>query len=124
MSGCLQGFVVDRGDNTREISPRLAQLAAALPARRCRVCGCTQDHGCVGGCWWVDLDLCSRCRVEPCDDAARRMFGADLYWAVTAMIVASPGPLALLDDSVWERRREQFRWLRALDAIAEEMVNS
>lgn len=27
----------------------------------CRVCGCTDDEGCVGGCEWVEVDLCSRC---------------------------------------------------------------
>lgn len=34
-------------------------------ARRCRICGCTQDHACVdpdhGACWWVEPDLCSHC---------------------------------------------------------------
>ncbi len=29
--------------------------------RRCRVCGCTDDHACPGGCWWVSSDLCSAC---------------------------------------------------------------
>ena len=32
---------------------------------RCRVCGCTEDHACPGGCYWVDDpqggDLCSAC---------------------------------------------------------------
>lgn len=27
----------------------------------CRVCGCTDDHACEGGCYWVEPDLCSRC---------------------------------------------------------------
>lgn len=27
----------------------------------CRVCGCTQENACDGGCWWVEPDLCSRC---------------------------------------------------------------
>ncbi len=27
----------------------------------CRVCGCTDDNACLGGCWWVEPDLCSRC---------------------------------------------------------------
>lgn len=43
----------------------------ALPQRRCRVCGCTDERGCVepdlvGGwstCWWVESDLCSMCRT-------------------------------------------------------------
>lgn len=33
----------------------------------CRVCGCTEDRACPGGCWWVaDVDehgdLCSQCQ--------------------------------------------------------------
>jgi len=27
----------------------------------CRVCGCTDEHGCPEGCWWVEPDLCSSC---------------------------------------------------------------
>ena len=27
----------------------------------CRICGCTDDCGCPGGCEWVEEDLCSRC---------------------------------------------------------------
>ena len=29
--------------------------------RRCRVCGCTDEHGCEGSCTWVADDLCSQC---------------------------------------------------------------
>lgn len=29
--------------------------------RTCRVCGCTDDHACPGGCCWVEDDLCSAC---------------------------------------------------------------
>ena len=29
--------------------------------RTCRVCGCTDDEACEGGCTWVEEDLCSRC---------------------------------------------------------------
>ena len=28
---------------------------------RCRVCGCTQNNACPGGCYWVEEDLCSAC---------------------------------------------------------------
>lgn len=31
------------------------------PTQACRVCGCTWDHGCSGGCYWVEADLCSQC---------------------------------------------------------------
>lgn len=27
----------------------------------CRECGCSDDDGCMGGCYWVEPDLCSRC---------------------------------------------------------------
>ena len=30
----------------------------------CRVCGCTQDRSCDGGCFRVEADLCSRCVGE------------------------------------------------------------
>lgn len=29
--------------------------------RFCRVCGCSQDHACPGGCYWLTDDLCSNC---------------------------------------------------------------
>jgi hypothetical protein len=32
--------------------------------RACRVCGCTENHACPGGCYWVDVDLCSACREK------------------------------------------------------------
>lgn len=33
----------------------------AVDVRACRVCGCTDDRACPGGCSWVDDDLCSAC---------------------------------------------------------------
>lgn len=27
----------------------------------CRVCGCTENNACLGGCHWVEEDLCSQC---------------------------------------------------------------
>lgn len=52
---------------------RIAAAAAAAPTIRadgsfvltvdatCRVCGCTSQHGCPGGCIWAEPNLCSRC---------------------------------------------------------------
>lgn len=37
---------------------------AALGVRACRQCGCTDEHGCGDGCWWVAPNLCSSC-AEP-----------------------------------------------------------
>lgn len=36
----------------------------ATPERSCRVCGCTYENGCSGGCWWVAQDLCSQCEAS------------------------------------------------------------
>lgn len=44
-------------------------LAERLPfddVVECRSCGCTEQHACEGGCWWVPDsegmgDLCSAC---------------------------------------------------------------
>ncbi|MEG0854567.1 MAG: AAA family ATPase [Angelakisella sp.] len=33
--------------------------------KKCRVCGCTNDHACPGGCYWVETNLCSRCASHP-----------------------------------------------------------
>lgn len=27
----------------------------------CRICGCTQNNACEGGCYWVEDHLCSQC---------------------------------------------------------------
>ncbi len=39
--------------------------------RTCRICGCTDERGCPGGCFWVDEDLCSECSdiTDVIDDA-------------------------------------------------------
>lgn len=29
--------------------------------QKCRVCGCTWNNACEGGCYWVKDDLCSKC---------------------------------------------------------------
>ena len=34
---------------------------APVPNAACRVCGCTDNRACLGGCWWVEADLCSAC---------------------------------------------------------------
>lgn len=36
-------------------------MAAPDLYQSCRVCGCTDDDGCPGGCTWVEDDLCSEC---------------------------------------------------------------
>jgi hypothetical protein len=45
-----------------------ASLKKAEHNRKCRVCGCTWSHGCAGGCYWVEWDLCSRCAEAKGDE--------------------------------------------------------
>ena len=42
------------------IKRRLAELAR-LKLPTCTRCGCTDVHGCPGGCLWVAPNLCSQC---------------------------------------------------------------
>lgn len=28
---------------------------------KCKICGCSDEKACKGGCVWVDENLCSRC---------------------------------------------------------------
>lgn len=37
------------------------ELPEAMPVQRCRVCGCTDDRACPGGCSWAEPGLCSQC---------------------------------------------------------------
>jgi hypothetical protein len=39
----------------RQVKPPVIEV------RRCRVCGCTDDRACEGGCSWIEADLCSAC---------------------------------------------------------------
>lgn len=38
-------------------------IVAAVPC--CRVCGCTDDRACAGGCRWAQDDLCTACVEKP-----------------------------------------------------------
>lgn len=29
--------------------------------QQCRICGCTENQACPGGCTWVEDDLCNKC---------------------------------------------------------------
>lgn len=49
--------------NVGELLIAIAEIQ--LSVRRCRVCGCTDDNACPGGCYWVEDDLCSECAPQP-----------------------------------------------------------
>ena len=49
---------------TRGAHAALLTMARALGTEGiCHTCGCTDEAGCEGGCWWVDgrRTLCSHC---------------------------------------------------------------
>jgi hypothetical protein len=49
-----------------ELACQLVEGARVLLCvRRCRVCRCTDEDGCDGGCSWVEPDLCSACVPPP-----------------------------------------------------------
>lgn len=47
----------DKTELTIKTSPRWCPLR-----QKCRVCGCTWNNACEGGCYWVEPDLCSECK--------------------------------------------------------------
>jgi hypothetical protein len=51
----------DLGEMIEECNKLLEEDSPQQEKRRCRVCGCTDDHACPGGCYWVAPDLCSAC---------------------------------------------------------------
>ncbi|WP_151765769.1 hypothetical protein [Acinetobacter colistiniresistens] len=58
----IDRIVMDDGDELhfkrREV---LVKQAKGVGVQVCRKCGCTDTHGCIEGCWWKELDLCSEC---------------------------------------------------------------
>jgi hypothetical protein len=40
---------------------RVRRRGYKVQVRTCRECSCTDDRACDGGCWWVEVDLCSVC---------------------------------------------------------------
>ena len=75
----FSGFVDGEGDDLPDYDSAVALVEAApiLPlsdkhgesydlgidgiSAKCRTCGCTDDEACIGGCTWVESDLCSAC---------------------------------------------------------------
>ena len=48
--------------------------------RQCRVCGCTDEHGCENGCFWIENDLCDNC-VDAESERKRLLHLMQTGWA-------------------------------------------
>lgn len=59
---------------------------AANPISTCRVCGCTDDHACEGGCWWVEADLCSTCAAAMVAGPVMEMEPEPIMATITGLI--------------------------------------
>lgn len=44
------------------LSEQLIGIATevGIKEQKCRVCGCTWNNACEGGCCWIEKDLCSK----------------------------------------------------------------
>jgi hypothetical protein len=49
------------------MKPMEKKPAAQYPSEVCRICGCTDERGCMEGCAWANLErtLCTSCCVAP-----------------------------------------------------------
>ncbi|MBE0529506.1 MAG: hypothetical protein IH626_01680 [Rhodospirillales bacterium] len=65
-------------------------MSAPTLIRECRICGCTDDHACVGAdgnpCHWVDDDLCSACDQLLADPVIRALAEALVTQKIEATV--------------------------------------
>lgn len=66
------------------------------PPRTCRVCGCTDNRACEGGCSWVGDTLCSKCQVVP--DATDKAESDRLAAAIETAKAKFPPPVRVAPD--------------------------
>mgnify|MGYP000883415647 CR=1 FL=1 len=57
------GIITCEGKPLQIINPE----SKVAEEQKCRVCGCTENNGCHGGCYWVQEDLCSACACGTID---------------------------------------------------------
>jgi hypothetical protein len=48
----------------REAAMCADAIADVVLEPSCRICGCTEENACEGGCSWVEADLCSACAPD------------------------------------------------------------
>lgn len=55
------------GMDGQHAGPAFERLLIELP-QMCRVCGCTDEHACDGGCGWAADGLCTSCAAARLGD--------------------------------------------------------
>ncbi len=53
-------LILVRDSETHHVSA-FKVVTIAAPERACRICGCTHETPCAGGCGWAGADLCTAC---------------------------------------------------------------
>ncbi len=61
LNRCFDVIKVSNQEKNRNSSFVRVYIDLDIKPRSCRVCGCTQDNACPGGCYWIAEDLCSMC---------------------------------------------------------------
>lgn len=68
----------------------------------CALCGCTNEHACEGGCYWVYPNLCSACAEKLAGlQSERRMYPISLGYGDT-LIIECDQRLPAADMQKWE----------------------
>lgn len=100
------------------------QQDEAFDEPSCRVCGCTSEHGCPGGCWWVEDpeggDLCSTCAAllypvvgppTPAEQPTPAEASTAPAAATTTQAAEPPAPAeASTDQPPTRQPRRRHRW--------------
>jgi ParB family chromosome partitioning protein len=78
--------VVEQPSEEQALAFRALHLTDLHQVRSCRVCSCTEDRACEGGCSWVDADLCSSeyCAANDAKPTAEQLEDLGVSQAVQA----------------------------------------
>lgn len=88
-----------------------------MTVRTCRVCSCTDDHACEGGCYWLPIphdDLCSACAPAAShiismgiDDKGRSVATCRCGWTENA--IRTTGGRIVLDKRIKRHWQDAVR---------------
>lgn len=86
----------------------------------CRVCGCTDDEACPGGCEWVENDLCSAHGEGAIEREPIRSLGLDVQWVRSVVMRFAAGqPLDVQLIGEFAEAIKRFRWVPDEEAVSD-----